>query len=194
MLACIGLRWGENGISTVFLVFFVGQLAVIAKDNPGLGSLAVVVSAAVGFVTAPLAGYFSDTFGRRPMYLLLSVFQLVVAFPAVWMIQTGEVALVLLAFVLAYSIGVMGMYAVQSAYMVELFGSRSRLAAVTSSKELGALTAGGLAPVICAALVGAFGNLWIVAAYMALLAAVSIVSVVLLPETRARDLLGSLDA
>jgi len=194
MLASLGLRWGENGISTIFLAFFVGQLVVIAKDNPGLGSMAIVVSALVGFVTVPLGGLMSDRFGRRRMYLALSTFQLVVAFPAVWMIQTGETAWVLLAFVLAYSVGVMGMYAVQSAYMAELFGSGARLAAVTSSKELGALTSGGVAPLICAALVGAFGNLWAVGAYMTLLALVSIVSALALPETKGRDLLVEADA
>ena len=194
MLACLGLRWGENGISTIFLAFFVGQLVVVARDNPGLGSLAIVVSAVIGFVTVPLGGLLSDRYGRRRMYLALSVFQLAVAFPAVWMIQTGETAWVLLAFVLAYSVGVMGMYAVQSAYIAELFGSRARLAAVTSSKELGALSSGGVAPLICAALVGAFGSLWAVGGYMALLAIVSIISALVLPETRGRDLLVEADA
>ena len=194
MLACLGLRWGENGISTIFLAFFVGQLVVVARDNPGLGSLAIVVSAVIGFVTVPLGGLLSDRYGRRRMYLALSMFQLAVAFPAVWMIQTGETAWVLLAFVLAYSVGVMGMYAVQSAYIAELFGSRARLAAVTSSKELGALSSGGVAPLICAALVGAFGSLWAVGCYMALLAIVSIISALVLPETRGRDLLVEADA
>jgi MHS family metabolite:H+ symporter-like MFS transporter len=124
----------------------------------------------------------------------LGTFQLVVAFPAVWMIQTGDTAWVLLAFVLAYSVGVMGMYAVQSAYMGELFGSRARLAAVTSSKELGALTSGGVAPLVCATLVGATGNLWAVGAYMALLATVSIISAAVPPETKGRDLLLESDA
>ena len=136
----------------------------------------------------------SDRFGRRRMYIALSTFQLVVAFPAVWMIQTGETAWVLLAFVLAYSVGVMGMYSVQSAYMVELFGSRARLAAVTSSKELGALSSGGVAPLVSAMLVGASGNLWAVGAYMALLATVSIVSAAVLPESRLRNLLLESDA
>ncbi|WP_158252468.1 MFS transporter [Cryobacterium sp. Y57] len=166
MLACIGMRWGENGISTVFLVFFVGQLATISVDNPGLGAFAVVVSAVVGLATVPLFGWLADRFGRKPLYLSLSVFQLIIAGPAVWMITTGSPVFVVFAFVLAYSIGVMGMYAVQSAFMVELFGSRSRLAAVTSSKELGALTSGGFAPLICGTLIALTGNIWIVAAYM----------------------------
>jgi MHS family metabolite:H+ symporter-like MFS transporter len=194
MLACIGLRWGENGISTVFLVFFVGQLATIAADKPGLGAFAVVMSAIVGLATVPLFGWLADRFGRKPVFLALSGFQLLVAWPAVWMITTGDRFLAVLAFVLAYSIGVMGMYAVQSSFMVELFGSRSRLAAVTSSKELGALTSGGVAPVICGSLIAMTGNLWAVAGYISLLAVVSIISCTALPETRGRDLITTQDA
>ncbi|MFE4229333.1 hypothetical protein ACFRJ8_15770 [Arthrobacter sp. NPDC056886] len=63
----MSLRWGENGISTIFLAFLVGQLANVAKDSPGLGTLAIVVSAVVDFATAPLAGLLSDRFGRRRM-------------------------------------------------------------------------------------------------------------------------------
>ena len=110
------------------------------------------------------------------------------------MILTGDRFLAVLAFVLAYSMGVMGMCAVQSSFMVELFGSRSRLAAVSSSKELGELTSGGVAPVICGSLVALSGNLWAVTGYMALLAIVSIISCEVLPETRGYDLLTSQDA
>ncbi|SJM64442.1 MFS transporter [Gulosibacter sp. 10] len=194
MLACIGMRWAENGISTVFLVFFVGRIGEYAPDNPGLGSLAVVLSAIVGLGTVPLFGWISDRFGRRRTYLWLCVLQLVVAFPSIWMIMTGQTSWVVLAFVLGYSFGVMGMYAVQSAYMVELFGSRSRLAAVTASKELGALTSGGVAPVLSAMLIGLTGNEWIVGGYMVLLAIVSIVSTIALPETAGRDLVAEEDA
>jgi MHS family metabolite:H+ symporter-like MFS transporter len=194
MLAAIGMRWGENGISTVFLVFFVGQVTDYAPDNPGVGSLAVMLSAIVGLATVPFFGWVSDKLGRRKTYLGLSIGQLIVALPAVWMLHTGATTWIVLAFVLGYSFGVMGMYAVQSAYMAELFGSRSRLAAVTASKELGALTSGGIAPVICATLIGLTGNIWIVGAYMVLLAAVSIISTLALPETAGRDLVTTDDA
>ena len=82
MLACIGPCWGENGISTVVLVFFVGQPATFAPVEPGLGAFAVVISAIVGLVPVPLFGWLADRFGRGPVFLSLSVFQRVVG-PAV---------------------------------------------------------------------------------------------------------------
>lgn len=193
MLACIGMRWAENGTSTVFLVFLVGYLADQAPQGRGYGSFAIVVSAIVGLATVPIMGHLTDLYGRRRMYLILSVFQLVVALPAIWMIETGSRGGVVLAYCLAYSVGVMGMYAVQSSFMVELFGSRSRLAAVTSSKELGALSSGGVAPLISATLLAQW-SIWAVGAYLCLLAGVSIVSTLVLPETKGRDLLTRSDA
>lgn len=101
---------------------------------------------------------------------------------------------VVLEFILPYSIGVTGMFAVQSAWIVELFGAQTRLAAITSSKALGALTSGGIAPVICAALLVAYGDLWVIGGYMMLLSLVSIVAAVILPETAGRDLVDDNDA
>ncbi|WP_338031953.1 MFS transporter [Cedecea colo] len=194
VLACILLRWGENGISTIFLVFLVGQSGLISHQNPQIGSLAVLISAVFAMAMVPVAGFFSDRIGRRKCYLALSLFQFIVALPVIYFLYSGQSAWIVLAFILPYSIGVTGMYAVQSAWMVELFGARTRLAAITSSKELGALTSGGIAPVICAALLAAYGNLWVIGGYMMLLAFVSTIAAVMLPETAGRDLADEHDA
>ncbi len=45
--------------------------------------------------------------------------------------------------------------------MVGLYCTRTRLAAITLSTELGFLTFGGIAPVICAVLLVVYGNLWV---------------------------------
>lgn len=194
IVGCIATRWGENGISTIFLVFFIGQLRSIAPNNPGLGAFTVIVTAIIALAVVPIAGWCSDRFGRRPTFAFLSIWQFVFALPALWMIMTGNTWLVVLAFTLCYSIGVMGMYAVQGAWMVELFGSKSRLAAVSASKEIGALSAGGIAPMICAALVGSFGSLWAIGGYVMLLAFVSVCAAFYLPETNGRDLVSEQDA
>jgi hypothetical protein len=74
-------------------------------------------------------------------------------------------------------------------YFPELFGNRYRYAGVTLGREIAAVLGGGFAPLICAALVTAFGGSWVpVAVYMSAMMLVSLVAARLAPETRGRDL------
>ena len=74
-------------------------------------------------------------------------------------------------------------------YFPELFGSRYRYAGVTLGREFSSIIGGGVAPLICTALLTAFSNSWIpVAVYMSLTMLVSFITVRLSPETLNRDL------
>ncbi|MDW6065355.1 hypothetical protein SAZ11_55600 [Streptomyces sp. FXJ1.4098] len=74
-------------------------------------------------------------------------------------------------------------------YFPELFGNRYRYAGVTLGREFSSVIGGGVAPLICTALVSAFSGSWIpVAAYMSLVAAVSLIATRMAPETVDRDL------
>ena len=71
----------------------------------------------------------------------------------------------------------------------EMFGNRYRYAGVTMGREFASVLGGGVAPLICAALVGAFAGSWIpVAVYMSVMALASLVAARFTPETRDRDL------
>ncbi|MGV8880524.1 MAG: hypothetical protein ACOH19_00065 [Rhodoglobus sp.] len=70
-----------------------------------------------------------------------------------------------------------------------MFGSRYRYAGVTLGREFSSIIGGGVAPLICTALVTAFTGSWIpVAIYMSLTMLVSFIVVRLSPETLNRDL------
>ncbi len=194
-LACFGLRIGESGTSILYQVFLVGYIATLPGVDASTGTLAVVVASLVGYLTIPAVGHLIDKVGRRPVYRWLSGFQLAFAFPGIYLINTGNTALILTAFILAFATAVLGMYAIESAWMAEIFGSHHRLAGVTAAKELGGVLGGGIAPLVAASLTAAItDHWWPIAAYVALLAAVSFVSSLLAPETHGRNLVLREDA
>lgn len=193
-LTCFGLRIGEGGTSIVYQVFLVGYIATLPGLSRGTGTMALMIASAVAFLTIPLIGHLTDRIGRRPVYRVLAGLQVVFAFPGLIMINSGNFALIIVAFVIAFTIAVLGMYTVESAWMAEMFGSRYRLAGITASKELGGLLGAGIAPFICAALTAWIGHWWPIALYVMLLALVSLISSLLAPETRGRDLVTEEDA
>lgn len=80
-------------------------------------------------------------------------------------------------------------------FFPELFGNRYRYAGVTLGREFSSVIGGGVAPLICAALMSAFGGSWPpVAGYMMVMMLVSLVAARMAPETVDRDLTTPRDA
>lgn len=193
-LTCFGLRLGEGGTSVVYQVFLVGYIGTLANSSKAIGTMALIVASIFAFATIPVIGKLIDIYGRKPIYIALSGFQTLFAFPGLYMINTGSTPLIMIAFILAFGTCVLGMYAIESAWMAEMFGSRHRLAGITASKEIGGLLGAGIAPFICAALMSYFDTWWPIALYVTILAGVSLVSACIAPETRSRDLVDESDA
>lgn len=183
------LRIGENGPSYLLQSFLVGYVVTGLAMDAWVGSAAVLVASLVAYATIPTVGWLSDVVGRRTMYRVLSGLLLVSAFPSWWIMQSGEPWTVFAVMVVNLSVGVLGLYSVQSSYFPELFGSRYRYLGLAMGKEIGGVLAGGIAPLVAASLVLATGGSWIpIATYMAVLAAVAFVGTFLAPETKGRDL------
>ncbi len=80
-------------------------------------------------------------------------------------------------------------YGPLAAFCSELFDTRYRYTALSSLYQLSGIVASGLTPLAAAWLVQlGDGTLWWVAGYSAVVAAISLVSAALLPETYGRDL------
>lgn len=87
------------------------------------------------------------------------------------------------------SIANYSMFSVQAAWFVELFKGKTRVTAISMSREISSIFAGGLAPVIASALLlWSNGHYVSVAVYMILLSIITIVAVWLGPETYGRRL------
>jgi MHS family metabolite:H+ symporter-like MFS transporter len=97
--------------------------------------------------------------------------------------------------VVGIALGVQSMLGPQCPLLPELFGSQYRFTGVAMSRELSAVMAGGLVPLVGAALLAATGYSWLVLGiYSLVLALISFVTTFFTPETVGRDLVLTEDA
>lgn len=135
----------------------------------------------------PVYGALSDRIGRRPLNLFSVIFTGLFAYPFFLLLDTGVPVVIWLAMILATSLGLAPMIAVQPAFYAELFGARVRYTGFAASREIGAALA-GFSPFIAAALLGyADGDPWLVAVFMAGTAVVSLVAFLYSKESRETD-------
>ena len=187
VLLAMGMRFAENGTFYVLTVFVLTYIVEELKLEQTTGLIGVLIAAAIGLFTIPFFGHLSDRVGRRPLYLLGSVFSLLFAFPFFWLLNTGVEPLIWLAIILGVNIGHDAMYGPQAAFFSELFGTRVRYSGASLGYQLASVFAGGFAPLISLALLTAYGY-GAVALYMAAMALITVVSVLLATETFQGDI------
>jgi MFS family permease len=150
---------------------------------------AVVTGAIVTVFTIPLFGWLSDRFGRRPVFIGGVTFTLLFAFPFFWLLETTQPLLILLALVLALAIGWAAMYAPQAAYFSELFEPQVRYSGMSIGAQLVAIFAGGPSPLIATAGIAfSGGSSWPISVWLVLVSVISLIALMLAPETVGRDL------
>jgi MFS family permease len=186
---------GANAHSYIFQVFLGSYLITQLKIDATFIPKVLLVGALFACISAYAFGTMSDRFGRRRMYLIITAFLFVFPVPAFLLLNTGNLFLISLVIVLGFIFAAQGSVGVQAAYFPELFGSRYRYAGVALGREFSSVFGGGIAPLICSALVTAFSGSWIpVALYMMFMMGISLVTTIKAPETVDRDLLTEEDA
>src|SRR5208282_5183255 len=133
------------------------------------------------------------------VYRWFAVYQLLIAYPVWWVLSRGDPTASVIAISVAL-IAVWGMFATQGALLPELFGARHRYIGVAFGREISAVFAGGIAPLIGSLIIAwttsHYGGTkegailaWIpLATYVALLSLISVVTTYYVPETCGRDL------
>jgi MHS family metabolite:H+ symporter-like MFS transporter len=200
VLLGMGLRMAENGGSSLYQALAVSYMVSVMGLTGQIGALSLVFAPFVGALVVPLAGMLSDRYGRVIVYRAFAIFQLLIAFPVWWVLSRGDVAASLIVMSIALGVGTWGMFGAQGALLPELFGARHRYIGVALAREVSAVIAGGVAPLIGSALIAwttsRYGGTkeaailsWVaLAAYLSLLTVITIITTFFTPEPRGRDL------
>lgn len=187
----VGLRMAENGGSYMFNTLALTFFVAVAGQNADKSLLTwgVTIGSLIGIFTVPLTGALSDRMGRRTVYRIGSIFLLLYAFPAWWLLTLGDHLIAIIVIAVGIGFGVNVMLGPQCAMLPEMFGNRHRYLGVAMAREISAVLAGGLAGVLGAYIIAVSDANWLLLAiYMAVLALITTAATFLAPETLRRDL------
>ena len=146
---------------------------------------AVILGSLISAPFLPIMASLSDKVGRRTVFMAGAVLMGLWAVPFFKLLDTGAFPMMLLAIAVG-SIFNDVMYGPQAAMMAELFDTEFRYSGASLGYQIGAIFGGGFAPIIATALYASYGTPMAVSGYMAVLCAVSLVSVLLLAETHSK--------
>ena len=193
VLLAMGARCGENASFYVITVFVLIYATDILKLPKSTILNAVLIGSAVQFFVIPLFGWVSDLWGRRRIYMTGTVLMALFAWPFFLLVDTKSP----LWITVAVSVGLVihsAMYAPQAAFFAELFGTRVRYSGASFGYQLASPLAGGIAPLVAAALLHwSDNNPWSVAAYIAGMCAITWVAVFLAEETHLKEMTDASD-
>ncbi|WP_133842429.1 MFS transporter [Erwinia rhapontici] len=193
-LTMVGLRIGENGPSYLAQGFIIGYVVKVLAVDKSVATTAVFIASLLGFLIIPLAGWLSDRFGRRITYRCFCLLLILYAFPAFMLLDSREPAIVISTIVVGMGLASLGIFGVQAAWGVEMFGVHHRYTKMATAKELGSILSGGTAPLVASALLAWTGHWWPIATYFAVMAGIGFLTTFVAPETRGRDLNAPEDA
>ena len=126
-------------------------------------------------------GLLSDYIGRRKMFLTGMAVLALFAIPYFMLVSTSNIWLFLLGGLIVHACGC-AVYGPQSAYFAEQFPTRMRCSGCSLAYQFAAIL-GGMAPLICTALVAITGSLYSVAAFVIVIALVSLSCSYFMTET-----------
>jgi MFS family permease len=132
-------------------------------------------------------GVLSDTIGRRKVYVIGYVAQLLTIFPMFALVNSGDVWMLFIGISL-FTIGLGFCYGPQAAWFSELFPASVRFSGVSISYALGAICGGAFAPLIAAWLVQETGGTFAVGVYLTLITLVAFAAVLMLRDRPGIDL------
>ena len=178
---------GEQAPAYVYLAFVFAYGTQVLHTPRDFLLTALITAGLVSFVTIPLAGHLPDRFGRKRIYLIGSVATGVFGFVYFAMLNTMVPAWIFLGIVLSFAPHDL-MYGPQAALIAECFTPRLRYSGLSIGYQLASVIAGGPAPLIATALLAATGSGYVIAAYTAFCAVVSIIATVLMPDYTNRDI------
>jgi metabolite-proton symporter len=187
VLLAVGARVGVDVAFYTFVLFITTYVTTYLKLPRNYALNAVLIAAAVQVALIPFFGSLSDRFARRPVYLAGAIGAAVWVFIFFILLDTGQFWLIVLAAVIALVLHA-AMYGPQAAFISEMFPTKVRYTGASMGYQLAGIIGGALAPIISVALLDRFDTSVAVSLYAVAMLLVTIICVLLAPETSKIDL------
>jgi len=174
---------GYAQITFYFVMTYLPTLfKSIGNQGPSAGQAVTLVMAILLAVSSPFTGLLGDKIGRKWTLAGSALLIGLLAYPSFLLLESTNLGLVYLgAFILMA--GTTTYWGGFSPAIVELFGSRDRVAATDIGYNVGTAIFGGTMGIAVTALVGATGDTLGPSIYMAAASAIAIIVALIIPET-----------
>jgi MHS family shikimate/dehydroshikimate transporter-like MFS transporter len=188
-LIAVGLKVSEIAfvsIATVFSIAYVTRQLHMPSSAVLNG---ILLAAVIELFTIPAFGWLSDRYGRKPLFIVGSLFSMLFAFPMFWLFDTRNAMIIAMTIAVAMSFGQGIMFGPEATWVAELFQARLRYSGSSLGFQIGAALSGGLTPMAASALLLWTGATWSISLYLTALAVVTLAATLAAPETARHPLL-----
>jgi metabolite-proton symporter len=155
-----------NGIFYIASTFFLSYGTTTLGMDRNLVLTALVSAAALEVITLPIFTVLADRWTPRTFVIVSSLLVAVGALPVFLLINTGTVAGLFAAFLLALPILHGAAYGVSAGFIAELFPAEVRYTGASMSYQFGGILSSAPVPIIAAILLDATGTSTSIAAYL----------------------------
>ena len=167
VLRAFCLRIAETAGYAVSVTFILSYLPSQKLADRPTTLTALMIAAALGIFATTFFGALTDRIGRRPVYLLGTAITVAWGVPLFLVVNTGTAMLIIIAFVVSYTICQNSLAGVQGAWFSELFTANTRTTGASLAYQISAVVS-GFTPLIATALyigVGWIGPALLFSAY-----------------------------
>jgi MFS family permease len=151
ILRAFCLRIAETAGYAVSVTFMLSYIASEKLAARPVTLTATMIAAAIGIFATTYFGAWTDKIGRRPVYILGTALMLVWGIPLFLVVNTGSAVLIVIAFVISYSVCQNSLAGVQGAWFSELFNAKTRTTGASLAYQLSAVVS-GFTPLVATAL------------------------------------------
>ncbi|RGE15847.1 MFS transporter [Leucobacter sp. wl10] len=184
ILLVMSLNAGGYYLLLSYIPTFLIEEAAMSEAN---STLVVTIGLVAQLALIPLMARFSDRFGRKRTLMVSSIAFIVLSYPIMTLFSMGGVLLATVVLIVALVFFSMN-DAVFPSFFTEMFGTRSRYLGFALPFNVGAMLFGGVAPLIGTWLIAVTGNPSAPAFFLILVGALSLIGLLLTPETARTDL------
>ena len=158
VLRAFCLRIAETAGYAVSVTFLLSYLSLNKLAPRSVTLTALLIAAGIGIFATTYWGALTDRIGRRPVYIFGCAVIAAWGIPLFLAVNTGTAVLIVLAFVVSYTICQNALAGVQGAWFSELFNAKTRTSGASLAYQLSAVVS-GFTPLVATALYGRYG--WI---------------------------------